>query len=46
MWTAELENKDDISRSSVILYGEDPFAELSIPRDAEIRQLRQQWSLN
>jgi predicted nucleotidyltransferase len=32
----------DISRRSVILYGEDPFAELSIPRDAEIRQLRQQ----
>ena len=29
----------DISRRRVILYGEDPFAELSIPRDAEIRQL-------
>src|SRR5580704_282468 len=32
----------DIRRRRAILFGEDPFATLSIPRDAEIRQLRQQ----
>jgi len=35
----------DIIRRRVILFGDDPFASLSIPRDAEIRQLNQQ-SLN
>ena len=35
----------DIVRRRVILFGDDPFASLSIPRDAEIRQLNQQ-SLN
>ena len=32
----------DIRRRRAILFGEDPFASLTIPRDAEIRQLRQQ----
>jgi hypothetical protein len=32
----------DIRRRRAILFGEDPFATLSIPRDSEIRQLRQQ----
>jgi predicted nucleotidyltransferase len=32
----------DILRRRVILFGDDPFASLSIPRDAEVRQLRQQ----
>jgi predicted nucleotidyltransferase len=32
----------DIRRRRAILFGEDPFAALAIPRDAEIRQLRQQ----
>jgi hypothetical protein len=32
----------DIRRRRAILFGDDPFATLSIPRDAEIRQLRQQ----
>ncbi len=35
----------DIIRRRVILFGADPFASLSIPRDTEIRQLKQQ-SLN
>jgi predicted nucleotidyltransferase len=35
----------DIIRRRVILFGGDPFGSLSIPRDAEIRQLNQQ-SLN
>jgi hypothetical protein len=32
----------DIRRRRAILFGDDPFASLSIPRDAEIGQLRQQ----
>ena len=32
----------DVLRRRVILYGEDPFSGISVPRDAEIRQLRQQ----
>jgi hypothetical protein len=32
----------DIRRRRAVLFGDDPFASLSIPRDAEIRQLRQQ----
>jgi hypothetical protein len=32
----------DIRRRRAILFGDDPFASLSIPRDAEVRQLRQQ----
>lgn len=32
----------DICRRRAILFGDDPFASLAIPRDAEIRQLRQQ----
>jgi len=32
----------DILRRRFILYGEDPFASISIPREAEIRQLKQQ----
>jgi len=32
----------DVLRRRVILLGDDPFATLSVPRDAEIRQLRQQ----
>jgi hypothetical protein len=32
----------DIRRRRAILFGEDPFASLTISRDAEIRQLRQQ----
>jgi len=32
----------DIRRRRAILFGDDPFASLSIPRDAEIRQVRQQ----
>ncbi len=32
----------DILRRRVILFGEDPFASLSIPREAEVRQLKQQ----
>lgn len=32
----------DILRRRVILYGEDPFAAISIPRDARILELRQQ----
>ena len=32
----------DIRRRRAILFGEDPYATLSIPRDSEIRQLRQQ----
>jgi hypothetical protein len=32
----------DIRRRRAILFGDDPFATLSIPRDAEVRQLRQQ----
>src|SRR5580698_1066861 len=32
----------DIRRRRAILFGEDPFSSLAIPRDAEIRQLRQQ----
>src|SRR5437016_4787891 len=32
----------DIRRRRVILFGEDPFPSLAIPRDAEIRQLKQQ----
>lgn len=32
----------DIRRRRAILFGEDPFASLTIPRQAEIRQLRQQ----
>lgn len=32
----------DVMRRRVILYGEDPFSGISVPRDAEIRQLRQQ----
>jgi hypothetical protein len=32
----------DILRRRVILFGDDPFATLSIPRDAQVRQLRQQ----
>ena len=32
----------DILRRRVVLFGEDPFALLSIPRDAEIHQVRQQ----
>jgi predicted nucleotidyltransferase len=32
----------DILRRRVILHGEDPFAAISIPREAEIRQLKQQ----
>jgi predicted nucleotidyltransferase len=32
----------DILRRRVILYGADPFASTTIPRDSEIRQLRQQ----
>jgi hypothetical protein len=32
----------DIRRRRAILFGEDPFASLTIPRDAEVRQLRQQ----
>jgi predicted nucleotidyltransferase len=32
----------DILRRRVILHGNDPFASVSIPRDSEIRQLRQQ----
>jgi predicted nucleotidyltransferase len=32
----------DILRRRAILHGEDPFAAISIPRDSEIRQLRQQ----
>ena len=31
-----------ILRRRAILYGEDPFAQLTIPRDAEIHQLKQQ----
>jgi hypothetical protein len=32
----------DIRRRRAILFGDDPFASLSIPRDAQVRQLRQQ----
>jgi len=32
----------DILRRRVILFGDDPFASLSIPRDTQVRQLRQQ----
>jgi hypothetical protein len=32
----------DIRRRRAILFGDDPFASLSIPRDSQIRQLRQQ----
>src|ERR1700730_8755025 len=32
----------DIRRRRAILFGDDPFATLTIPRDAEVRQLRQQ----
>jgi predicted nucleotidyltransferase len=32
----------DILRRRVILHGEDPFAALAIPRDVQVRQLRQQ----
>jgi len=32
----------DVIRRRVVLFGEDPFAAVTIPRDAEIRQLRQQ----
>ena len=32
----------DIRRRRAILFGDDSFASLTIPRDAEIRQLRQQ----
>jgi len=32
----------DIRHRRAILFGDDPFASLTIPRDAEIRQLRQQ----
>jgi hypothetical protein len=32
----------DILRRRAILFGDDPFASLSIPRDAQVRQLRQQ----
>jgi len=32
----------DVLRRRAILYGEDPFSGISVPRDAEIRQLRQQ----
>ena len=32
----------DILRRRVILYGEDPFATLAIPREIQIRQLKQQ----
>jgi predicted nucleotidyltransferase len=35
----------DILRRRVILFGDDPFVSLSIPRDSQVRQLRQQ-SLN
>jgi predicted nucleotidyltransferase len=32
----------DILRRRVILFGDDPFVSLSIPRDSQVRQLRQQ----
>jgi predicted nucleotidyltransferase len=32
----------DILRRRVILFGDDPFVSLSIPRDTQVRQLRQQ----
>jgi hypothetical protein len=32
----------DVLRRRVVLFGVDPFAELTIPRDAELQQLRQQ----
>ena len=32
----------DILRRRVVLFGDDPFASLSIPRDTQVRQLRQQ----
>jgi hypothetical protein len=32
----------DILRRRVVLFGEDPFTSVSVPREAEIRQLRQQ----
>ena len=32
----------DVLRRRVVLFGKDPFAAVAIPRDAEIRQLRQQ----
>ena len=32
----------DILRRRVVLYGNDPFSTVSVPREAEIRQLRQQ----
>ena len=32
----------DILRRRAILFGDDPFASLSIPRDTQVRQLRQQ----
>ena len=32
----------DVLRRRTILFGEDPFSGISVPRDAELRQLRQQ----
>ncbi len=36
----------DILRRRVILFGDDPFASLSIPREAEVCQLKQQLLMN